>query len=125
MKKVKRVNLAYQRGVSKLGLIMLVAFLGVFLTFGLKVAPIYIDNNLITGICRELIENGEAANMTQGEVRQRISNSLRINNIPDFELTNIRMRKVSDAPIITIAYETRVPLIANMDVVVVFDTTLQ
>jgi hypothetical protein len=35
------------------------------------------------------------------------------------------MRKESDEAIITIAYENRVPLIANLDLVAVFDSTLE
>ena len=96
-----------------------------FLTFGLKVVPLYADHNLITGICEELIENGEAANMTVTDVRQRVSNTLRINNISDFDLSAITMRKESDQAIITIAYERRVELAANLDVVAKFDTVLQ
>ena len=96
-----------------------------FLTFGLKVVPLYVDHNLITGVCEELIENGEAANMTTTDVRQRVSNTLRINNIRDFDLSAITMRKENDQAIITIAYERRVELVANLDVVAKFDTVLQ
>lgn len=114
-----------QRGVSKFGLLMLFLFIAGFFTVGLKVAPLYVDHNLITGICEELIENGEAANMTVSDVRQRIGNSLRINNITGFDLSDIRMRRENGQPIISIAYERRVPLVANLDVVAVFDTVLQ
>jgi hypothetical protein len=84
-----------------------------------------VDHNLITGICQELIDNGETTNMTVTEVRDRVSNSLRINNVTGFELSNIRLRKENGAPIITVAYERRVELIANLDVLAKFDSTLQ
>ncbi|MCI5105200.1 MAG: DUF4845 domain-containing protein [Pseudomonadales bacterium] len=111
--------------MSKFGLVMLLLLITAFFTVGLKVGPIYVDHNLITGVCQELIDNGEAANMTVGEVRQRVANSLRINNITGFDLSDIRMRVDSGNPIITITYERRVELIANLDVVAKFDTTLQ
>ncbi len=114
-----------QRGVSKIGLLMLLVFITGFLTAGLKVAPLYVDHNLITGICQELIENGEAANMTVSDVRNRVANSLRINNVTGFELSNIGLRRGNGVPIITVAYERRVELIANLDVVAKFDSTLQ
>ncbi len=118
-------NLHRQRGVSKFGLLMLLALITGFLTAGLKVAPLYMDHNLITGICQELIDNGEAANMTVTDVRNRVSNSLRINNVFGFELSNIGLRKENGVAIITVAYERRVELIANLDVVAKFDSTLQ
>lgn len=125
MKILRKTNLKTQRGVSKLGLLLVAVLLGFFFTFGLKVGPIYVDHNLIVGLCQDLIDNGEANNMTVNDVRNRVSNTLRINNITDFDLSSIRMRKESDEAIITVAYEKRVPLIANLDIVAVFDSTLE
>ena len=96
-----------------------------FLTFGLKVVPLYVDHNLVSGVCEELIENGEVANMTITEIRQRVSNTLRVNNVTDFDLSSITLRKENDQAIITNAYERRVELAANLDVVAKFNTDLQ
>lgn len=125
MRTVELNSLYKQRGVSKFGLLMLFLMIGSFFTVGIKVAPIYIDHNLIAGICEELIENGEAATMTTTALRQRVSNSLRINNITDFDLSDIRLRRENGAPVITINYERRVELVANLDIVAKFDTVLQ
>lgn len=125
MKQVKVKSLRDQAGMSKFGLLMMFVVIATVITFGLKVAPLYVDHNLITGICEELIESGEAAKMTTNEVRQRVSNTLRINNITDFDLSAIKMRKESNQAIITIAYERRVEVVANLDVVAKFDTVLQ
>ena len=125
MKILRKTNLRSQRGVSKMGLLLIAALLGCFFTFGLKVGPIYVDHNLIVGLCQDLIDNGEANNMTVSDLRNRVSSTLRINNITDFDLSSIRMRKESDEAIITVAYEKRVPLIANLDIVAVFDSTLE
>ena len=118
-------SLYKQRGVSKSGLLLVVVLITLFFTVGLKVGPLYVDHNLITGICQELIDNGEAANMTVSDIRDRVSASLRINNVTDFDLSDIRMRKENGNAIITIAYERRIPMVANLDIVAVFDTVLQ
>lgn len=125
MNKINRKSLQAQRGLSKFGLLMLVILITGFFTIGLKVGPLYIDHNLITGICQELIDNGEASNMSITDVRQRVANSLRINNIRDFELEDIRMGQSASGPVITIAYERRVDLVGNLDVIASFDTVLQ
>ncbi|GJM12440.1 MAG: hypothetical protein DHS20C12_08430 [Pseudohongiella sp.] len=125
MKQIQSKGLRDQAGVSKFGLLMMFLLIAAFLTFGLKVVPLYVDHNLIAGVCEELIESGEAANMTTTDVRQRVSNTLRINNVTDFDLSSITVRKESDQAIITIAYERRVELVANLDVIAKFDTVLQ
>ena len=125
MKQIRLKNLKEQAGVSKFGLLMMFVLLVSFLTFGLKVVPLYVDHNLLSGVCEELIENGEAANMTITQIRQRVSNTLRINNVTDFDLSSITRRKENDQAIITIDYERRVELAANLDVVAKFNTVLQ
>lgn len=120
-----RKSFEYQRGVSKSGLLLIAVLIGLFFTVGLKVGPLYIDHNLITDVCQELVDNGEASNMTLSDVRNRVSNTLRINNVVGFDLDDIRMRKENGNAVITIAYERRIPMIANLDVVAVFDTTIQ
>lgn len=107
------------------GILMMLVMITLFFTVALKVAPIYIDHNMITGIAQELIDNGQADNMTLSEVRTTISNNLRINQVQGFDLDNIRMRKENNQAIISIAYETRIELVANLDIIATFDETLQ
>ena len=124
MKKTAVNNLSRQRGISSAGVLLIAALLGLFFTVGLKVGPLYVDHNLITGLCQGLIDNGEANSMTVTEVRDRISSTLRINNVTDFDLNSIRLRKENGEAIITVAYEKRVPLIANLDILATFDESL-
>ena len=125
MKKTAVNNLSRQRGISSAGVLLIAVLLGLFFTVGLKVGPLYVDHNLITGLCQDLIDNGEANGMTVTEVRDRISSTLRINNVTDFDLNSIRMRKENGEAIIAVAYEKRVPLIANLDIVATFDESLR
>jgi len=125
LKKTAVNNLSRQRGISSAGVLLIAVLLGLFFTVGLKVGPLYVDHNLITGLCQDLIDNGEANGMTVTEVRDRISSTLRINNVTDFDLNSIRMRKENGEAIITVAYEKRVPLIANLDIVATFDESLR
>ena len=125
MKKTAVNNLSRQRGISSAGVLLIAVLLGLFFTVGLKVGPLYVDHNLITGLCQDLIDNGEANGMTVTEVRDRISSTLRINNVTDFDLNSIRMRKENGEAIITVAYEKRVPLIANLDIAATFDESLR
>ena len=80
---------------------------------------------MITGLCQGLIDNGEANTLTVTEVRDRVSSTLRINNITDFDLNSIFMREENGEAIITVAYEKRVPFVANLDIVATFDESLR
>ena len=125
MNKTALNHLPRQRGISSAVVLMIALLLGLFFTFGLKVGPLYVDHNLITGLCQGLIDNGEANTLTVTEVRDRVSSTLRINNISDFDLNSILMRKDNGEAIIIVAYEKRVPLAANLDIVATFDESLR
>lgn len=125
MKKMHFNNLKKQQGISKLGLVVMFFLVAVFLTAGLKIVPLYIDHNLIVGVCDKLIETGEADNMTITDIRIRVSNTLRINNVTGFDLSSITLRRENSQSIITVAYERRVELFANLDVIAKFDSVLQ
>ena len=125
MNKTALNYLPRQRGIPSAVVLMIALLLGLFFTFGLKVGPLYVDHNLITGLCQGLIDNGEANTLTVTEVRDRILSALRINNISDFDLNSILMRKDNGEAVITVAYEKRVPLVANLDIVATFDESLR
>ncbi|MDP1930334.1 MAG: DUF4845 domain-containing protein [Gammaproteobacteria bacterium] len=116
---------AGQRGFSKFGLIMTLVVLVCGLTFGLKVVPVYIDHNFVRGIAESLVESGRAATLTQAEIRGEIANSLRVNNIREFDLNSVTATRNNGAAVITVVYERRVPLFANVDVVVSFDDRIE
>lgn len=115
----------YQRGISKFGLLMLALFITAFFTVGLKVGPMYLQHSLLTGLAEDLVNSGQANDMTQSEFRERILQSLRLNNITDFDQSAIRVTKSNGRSIVRIAYESRANIVANLDIVAVFDETIQ
>jgi len=125
MKKMSAQALARQQGVSKIGLITLLLLLTLFITVGLKVGPVYVDHNLVTGVCQELVDSGEAASLTVPEIRNRVGAALRVNNVSGFDVSSIRKRMENNAAIITVTYERRVELFGNLDVVAKFDSLIQ
>ena len=78
----------------------------------------------LTAVHEALLEIG-ITGMTVTEVRDRLSSTLRINNVTDFDLNSIRLRKENGEATITVAYEKRVPLIANLDILATFDESLR
>lgn len=110
-----------QRGFSRFGLLMLLIVLVSGLTFGLKILPVYLDHNFVKGLAEDLIASGSATSLTQAEVREEIANGLRVNNVRDFNLNSITLQRENARPVLVIDYERRVPLVANIDVIISFD----
>ena len=67
---------------------------------------------------------GEIATLNTRELRFRVGDNLRINNVRDFNVTSIRLAKENNKPVVTIAYERQVELLLNLDVFAKFNTVL-
>lgn len=115
----------HQRGFSKFGLLGMLVILVAGLTFGLKVLPVYIDHNFVRGVAETLVDSGRVNTMSQSEVREEIAASMRVNNVRDFDLNSISTSRANGGNVISIVYERRIPLVANIDVVVSFDDQIQ
>ncbi|MEZ5492219.1 MAG: DUF4845 domain-containing protein [Gammaproteobacteria bacterium] len=115
----------YQRGVSKFGLLIMGLFVALFLTVGLKVGPLYMDNSVVNSLADELVADGTADRLRVDEIKQRFADALRLNSIYDFQLSDIEVARAGGRTAIRIAYERRIPLLANLDIVAVFDHTAQ
>ncbi len=116
---------ATQQGFSKFGLLMTLIVLVCFLTFGLKVLPVYIDHNFVKGFAEDLVESGRASSMTQAEVREEVGRGLAINNVREFEINSITTSINGGDSVISIKYERRIPLFSNVDIVVSFDDRVE
>ncbi|MFK7863912.1 MAG: DUF4845 domain-containing protein [Pseudohongiellaceae bacterium] len=125
MKEFRASKLTRQAGASKLGLLMTFVMIAAVLSLGLKVGPLYLDHNIVTSYTETLFESGEMDNLTTSQLRRKVGDNLRINNVNDFDTTAIRLSKENEQPVVTIAYEKRVELFLNLDVVAKFDTVLQ
>lgn len=114
-----------QRGASKLGVFVVFSILVVGLTAVLKVAPIYVDHNFITGVIKSMQETGDANNMSQSAIRDEVSGTLRINNIRGFDLSNIKSSRNNNNTRITVIYERKVHLFFNIDLLISFNEVFE
>lgn len=125
MKAMLNVLPRQQRGFSKLGLLFMAAVLASVLTLGAKVLPVYIDHNFVRGVAETLLESGRVGSMTEEELREEMAASMRINNVRGFDLDSITMSRTNGTSKISIIYERRIPIVANMDVILSFDDKIQ
>ncbi len=114
-----------QRGFSKFGLLMTLIVLVCFLTFGLKILPVYIDHNFVKGFAEDMVEIGRASSMTQAEVREEVGRGLAINNVREFDINSITTSISDGDSVISIKYERRIPLFSNVDIVVSFNDRVE
>lgn len=115
-----------QRGLGMLQWMLVIAVAGFFLIFAFKVIPLYAENRYVESALRSLAAAGEEIDeMSEMEIKQKLGNFYMVNNVRSEGPTkNIKIERESEKVLVTIDYETRVPLFYNIDLVLTFQNHL-
>ncbi len=115
-----------QRGLGMLQWALVIAIAGFFLLFAFKVIPLYAENRYVESALRSLESGGQKLDeMTDAEISKKLNNFYMINNVRSEGPTkNIKVMRESEKALVTVDYETRVPLFWNIDLVLSFQNHL-
>ena len=108
-----------QRGISLIGGLIVLAVVGFFLTVAFKIGPLYLDNSFVSAAVASL-DKEDVHNMTNREIRQKLSSQFDINNIRDIDSKLIEIKRERTRTLVTLDYEKRINFMGNVDVVVMF-----
>lgn len=110
-----------QKGASFLTIVIMLILVGLFLLTALKIAPSYMDNNVIVNAMEGIASNNDLADMTIAEIRESLQRTLITNGIREFSMASVVLTREGNRNYIDINYESRVPLLYNIEIVVVFE----
>lgn len=116
----------HQRGLGMLQWALVIAVVGFFLIFAFKVIPLYAENRYVESALRSLDNSGEKLEqMTDAEIKKKLTSFYMINNVrSEGPNNNIKILRESEKALVTVDYETRVPLFYNIDLVLSFQNHL-
>ena len=108
-----------QQGLSALGLLLVLAIAGFFLTIGTRIGPLYLDNSFVNAALQSL-ENESVHTLTDRQIRRKMSDYFMVNNVRDVKVKDLVIERNKKKTVIRLDYERRINFMANVDVVVVF-----
>ncbi|WP_339899350.1 DUF4845 domain-containing protein [uncultured Gilvimarinus sp.] len=114
-----------QSGLSAISL-LLVLVIGAFLMlFAFKVVPVYAENYYITTGLKTLAEdNPDLAKMSTTQIKSAMNRYYSINNVRSEGAKQIDVIRNARNVLVVNEYESRVPLIHNIDLVLSFKNVL-
>jgi hypothetical protein len=117
------MNFAHnQRGLGVAGWLMMILIFGGALTIGLKLFPLYMDHNTMSGVLDGLAEEEGLGAKRISTIRETVLQRFKVNNIRDFDhQNNMEIRRDNNGTLVILDYEVRVPLVHNVDLVASFD----
>lgn len=110
-----------QRGMTTLGLIILVAFIGV-IAFGLlRLTPIYLNYMKVAGVVSGLHEEFDSQNASRGAIRTSIGRRFDVESVDVIAARDVKVNSVDGGFEVIAKYEHTTPFIANVYFTVMFD----
>ncbi len=120
------MNNKKQSGMNSALLLFVLVMLGFVLLCFFKLGPAYLDNRYIVSSLKNLAERHPAdlGEMSKSEIRKELEKFNMVNNVRNISTKDIEVERLKEKTVVTIAYEVRIPLVANVDAVVKFDNVL-
>ena len=110
-----------QAGMTTMGLIILVAFVGLFAFAGLRLTPVYLNYMKIAGIVEGVREEFDGTGASRSDVRQSLRRRFDIESVSQITAREVAVTSVDGGFEVAATYSHKAPFIANVSFVVDFD----
>jgi hypothetical protein len=110
-----------QAGMTTMGLIILVAFVGLFAFAGLRLTPVYLNYMKIAGIVEGVRQEFDGTGASRADVRQSLRRRFDIESVSQITAREVTVTSVDGGFEVAATYSHKAPFIANVSFVVDFD----
>ena len=117
----KRRSKRQQAGMTTLGLIILVSFLGLFAFAGIRLTPVYLNYMKVVGVIDGVDEEFDGTGATSTAIRKSISRRFDIESVAVITAKDVKVKKTSEGHEVVAVYSHKAPFIANVSFLVDFD----
>lgn len=106
-----------QSGMTLIGFIIVLAVVGVFVYMGMKVIPMYSEYYAVQQALGGLAGESGISQMNPPKIRDLFFRRLYVSYAENIKPENVKLVRKESGWMMTVDYEVRRPLIANLDVV--------
>ena len=116
-----------QQGMTAVDILMVLALIAFFTLLALRLVPPYLENFNVTSSLKSLQTEVGIKDKSPGEIRNLLQRRLDINDVANVKRENVTIAKDAKSGLLKIAvdYEVRVPIMLNVDAVVVFSDSVE
>ena len=110
-----------QAGMTALGMIILLAFVGLFAFAGIRLMPVYLNYMKVASVVSGVQQEFDGATATRTAMRKSISRRFDIESVGIITAKDVKVTKVDGGHEVAATYSHKAPFIANVSFVVDFD----
>jgi len=114
---------ARQRGVTTLGFIILIVFVGLFAFAFIRLAPVYLNYMKVAGVINGVYEEFDGENASRADILKSISRRFDVESVSRLTARDISVTAVDGGYEVKAEYDDKTPFIANLSFSVHFNKT--
>ena len=112
-----------QRGMTLIGFVIVLGLVGFFAYIAMKLVPMYSEYYAVKQALAGLKAEPGIANKDPAKIEDLFFRRLYISYAENVKPANVTIERADRGWLMTVQYEVRKPLVANLDVVGMFDTS--
>ena len=116
-------SLRRARGMTTIGMLILLAFLGLFAFAGIRLLPVYLNYMKVASAVENVKEEFDGQGPTVGAIRKSLQRRFSLEDVVIIEARDVEVRLESGGFLVDASYQHTVPYIANVSFTVDFDIT--
>lgn len=113
-----------QAGMTTLGFIFLVVFIGLFAFAALRLTPVYLNYMKVVGVVDGVRDEFDGQNPTRAVIRSSMSRRFDVESVSVLEYRDIKVTQVDGGWEVSAVYDHTTPFISNISFTVHFDKTV-
>ena len=106
-----------QSGMTLIGFILILGMVGVFIYMGMKLIPMYSEYYAVKQALKEISQESDISQQDPSAIKDKFFKRLYISYAENVKPENVKIVRKDAGYTMTVDYEVRRPLIANIDVV--------
>ena len=108
------VSARRQAGMTTLGLIILVIFVGLFVFAGIRLTPVYLNYMKVAGVVTGVHKEFDGQKASTAAVRKSIQRRLNVETIGEISWQDFKVSQVDGGIQLAVDYDHTTPFIANL-----------
>lgn len=110
-----------QRGITALGAIILVTFIGLFVYAGMRLVPVYLENMKIAGTFSKLADEFDGQATSRVAILKSMEKRFDVDSVTVISYRDVKVQKTGAGYDLSVEYEHVAPFIANVSFSVKFN----
>lgn len=111
-----------EQGITAISFIMILVLIGFVAIIAIKLTPVYFENFKLTAALTGLESDPRAQGASVKEVRTLLLAKLTLDDVSKIEKDDVIIEKVKGGLLVSLVDETRVPMMGNVDALVVYSS---